>query len=396
MADVPRLVLLPAFAARRNGDRLILTRKFISGVCEYQKYWPGTVQVLIEAEDGHDDNLDHVSVRPEELPFELSIVRYDDPGIEQSLRGAAVALLAVHYRQLHLAEICARLGVPAVYGAEYSLKTRLQIIRSHVRNPLLRARRSLWEWNQERRIRRAIAMASGVQCNGTPTFDAYSVINRHAMLYFDTRVDASMLADLEALGRRFEERRAARRLRLAFSGRLIAMKGADHLVRVAEGLRRRGKPFELAICGAGDLEPSMRRDVAARGLGDQVRFMGNLDFVRELVPFVRDQVDVFVCCHRQGDPSCTYLETMACGVPIAGYANEAFAGVVQRSYSGWQVPMDRPEALADCLARLNDAEIERHSAQSLAFAREHTFEREFRHRVDHLVGLTAARSNRAA
>jgi glycosyltransferase involved in cell wall biosynthesis len=45
-------------------------------------------------------------------------------------------------------------------------------------------------------------------------------------------------------------------LRLLFSGRLVPMKGADHLVRVAVELRRLGVPFEMTVCGGGVLDRS--------------------------------------------------------------------------------------------------------------------------------------------
>jgi hypothetical protein len=91
------------------------------------------------------------------------------------------------------------------------------------------------------------------------------------------------------------------------------------------------------------MEPEMRAQVAKRSLENLIQFKGPLDFERELIPFIRENVDLFVCCHRQGDPSCTYLETMSCGVPIAGYDNEAFAGLVKTSAAGWFTPMDRPK-----------------------------------------------------
>jgi glycosyltransferase involved in cell wall biosynthesis len=145
--------------------------------------------------------------------------------------------------------------------------------------------------------------------------------------------------------------RQSGKIRLAFSGRLIAIKGADHLVEVAAELKQRGTAFEFLICGGGELEKEMRDRVRALSLEEEVRFMGNLDFATELMPLLRERVDLFVCCHRQGDPSCTYLETMGCGVPIVGYANAAFRGVVETSGAGWTVPMDHPGAMAKELRR---------------------------------------------
>ncbi len=387
MPEAPRLVVLPSLPVARASDKLILTRKFLSGIGEYQSRWPGPVQVVMEPAAAATDSLDNVALRREDLPFDLVVTQFRSSEIEGILQGAAMALASTDHHQVHLADLCRRLGVPCVYGTEYSLRTRLQIVRTGTTNPLRLARRCQWEIGQERRIRRALRVATGVQCNGTPTYEAYRSINPRAMLFFDTRVPASLLADEATLRRRFEARRAGGTLRLAFSGRLIAMKGADHLIRVAAALRGRGRPFEFAICGAGTLEPQMRQEVERRGLGGVVRFRGNLDFKSELMPFVRDHVDLFVCCHRQGDPSCTYLETMACGVPIVGYDNEAFHGVVDQSGAGWTSPMNRPGLLADRIAALGDEELEHHARRSLAFARKRTFDKEFGRRIEHLREL---------
>jgi glycosyltransferase involved in cell wall biosynthesis len=112
-----------------------------------------------------------------------------------------------------------------------------------------------------------------------------------------------------------------------------------------------------------------------------------MDFETELVPFVKEWADVFVCPHRQGDPSCTYLETLGCGVPIVGYANEAFAGLVQHSQAGWLVPLDQPRRLASTIAELaaDRAAIAAASARALDFGRRHRFETTFAARTQHLL-----------
>ena len=391
MAELGYLTILPSLCSRRDpaSDRIILPRKFIDGAAEYCRRWNGPVQVLIEQGDP-GDNLDNASIDPEALPFELHLVSYDAHSIRPFLAKSAVALLAAHCRQIPLAGLCAELNVPAVYTAENSLRTRLQILSFDHLNPLVRARRILWQFQEERRQRRVFRQAAGLQCNGTPTFDAYRPINSNALLYFDTRVTHSMLADEHAVQHRtarLQQKNAP--LRLAFSGRLVPIKGVDHLVPIAEDLRSMDIPFTLSICGDGTLATRMRAEVAAKKLEHHVLFRGPLDFEKELLPFIKNDVDLFVCCHRQGDPSCTYLETMSCGVPIVGYANEAFAGLVDRSNAGWTSPMNRPRALAARIAQLaaRPEEIREHSLRSLAFAKDHTFEETFAARIAHLRGF---------
>jgi glycosyltransferase involved in cell wall biosynthesis len=386
------LTILPPFGAVHlkgegpsGADGFLMTAKFVRGVLEYQRLWGGPVQVLVEEAERADDNLDNVRWAAADLPFAVRFVRYDSPEMGQHLAGSALVLLAMHHRQLGFAEICRGMNIPAVFITEISLKTRLQIIAAEAPNPLSRARRSFWAWRQDGKAANAIRVAAGVQCNGTPTYETYRSISRDPLLYFDTRVTAQMLPTPEAVRAR-AARPAGQPLRLAFSGRLVAIKGVDDLVRCAAALQRRGVNFTLSIFGGGGLEEGMKRDVAAAGLNDRVRFHGVADFERELVPAMRRQVDLFVCCHRQGDPSCTYLETMACGVPIVGYANEAFAGLNRVSGCGWVTPMNRPEALAAKIAELAKApdELLSHSLKSLDFASGHTVETTFARRVEHL------------
>ncbi len=195
-----------------------------------------------------------------------------------------------------------------------------------------------------------------------------------------------MLASEYEVRQKYAVSNADRTLRLLFSGRLVAMKGVMDLISVARELKKLKVDFHLSICGDGNLAGSLEQAIRAHDLSAQINLEGVLDFACELVPLVKRSIDLFVCCHPQGDPSCTYLETMACGVPIAGYANDAFAGVVQHSGAGWLSPLNRPDLLA--------AEIQRAAAspgamgemalRALRFAADHTFEREFARRTEQI------------
>jgi glycosyltransferase involved in cell wall biosynthesis len=377
-------------AAMPNGT-VVLTRKFLEGAEEYLRYWPGPMTVLAEADATVSDNLDNIRFDVSQLPFKLKLVNFAELDGEAELTGAAIVLASAGHQQNHVASLCNRIGVPCVYVTEYSLRTRQQVVDAGTRNWLLRLRRRFWERGQERRQRAAIAVAQGVQCNGTPTFEAYRGVNSNALLFFDTRVTQEMLATSEEVDRRLAGCMSGRPLRLLFSGRLIAMKGADDLVLVAKHLKELGVAFELTICGDGELADRMKASIVAHDLSRQVRLAGVLDFHRELVPKVKHETDVFVCCHRQGDPSCTYLETMGCGVPIVGYDNEAFAGVVAASGSGWSVPMNQPRLLARRIQELDmdRLQIAQVSRKSLAFAAQHSFEATFRKRIEHLQSARA-------
>jgi glycosyltransferase involved in cell wall biosynthesis len=381
------LAVLPALRARvmPNG-RVGLTRKFVEGMRVYLELWDGPVSVYMEPKHDAGSDLDGIEYNPSDLPFKFQAISFDHSTLGHLLRGHRLVLGSVSYRQNDLASLCRSIGVPCVYVAEYSLKTRCQVVRSEVRNPVIALRRVWWEYTQERRHRAAIEIASGIQCNGTPTYDAYRSMNSHPLLYFDTRISEDLLINQEEMAERVAAVQRGEPLRLLFSGRFVAMKGADHLVRVAAELRRLGVPFLMKICGGGTLEPRMRADIERLGLGDHVKLEGVLDFETKLVPLTKNWADLFVCCHRTGDPSCTYLEVMSGGVPIVGYDNEAFHGVVRESRAGWLTPINQPERLAEKIAQLDKSRIELVEASQRAaeFARRHTFERTFRARIEHI------------
>jgi len=208
-----------------------------------------------------------------------------------------------------------------------------------------------------------------------------------------------LLATEEEISRRLSRLSPTRPLKLVFSGRLAPVKGSTHLLEVAKELRRLNVDFHLSICGDGESKHAMSQTIQAEQLGRHVSLNGVLDFRRDLVPFVKSEIDLFICCHPQGDPSCTYLETMSCGVPIAGYDNEAFAGVVRSSGSGWMAPMNRPDELARIVLQIQKApeSLRENSLSALAFAKHHTFNRTVSRRIGHLRTLDAriARTSRS-
>ncbi|MFT7224126.1 MAG: colanic acid/amylovoran biosynthesis glycosyltransferase [Cellvibrionaceae bacterium] len=92
-------------------------------------------------------------------------------------------------------------------------------------------------------------------------------------------------------------------------------------------------------------------------------------------------MDIYVILHRQSDPSCTYLETLSCGIPIIGYKNKAFSGLLDLQNIGWGVAKK-----IEHLSSHRD-EIKEKSRQSISFAKNHDFDTTFMRRIDHLKSL---------
>ncbi len=386
----PQLTIISSVPVSIDGDALAFDRKFFDGMLRYREYWPGSLKCVARAvSDSAADfvaDFDRRRVSARELPFEMAILSPQELAGAAHVRGASIVLAAGDdFDQLHVSEICRRENIPCVYMIENIPETRHQIVDIDTRNPLRRLRRHWFVMNGERRRVAAFRRARGLQANGTAAFEHYRWHpDRH--LYFDTRVEAAAMISEAELQQRLATLAAKRPLRLAFSGRLTGIKGAGQLVDLAGTLAGRGLDFEMSIYGSGDLEKSMAENIRDKHLGDRVRLAGAVDFREQLLPAIKSGVDLYVMLHRQSDPSCTYLETLACGIPIVGYANKAFSGLLARKDMGWEKPPDDLSGVADVIMALdaNRAAISEKSKNAADFSRAHDFESTFSGRVEHL------------
>jgi glycosyltransferase involved in cell wall biosynthesis len=390
-APIDELVLLMSLGASR-GPRggLVVTQKYLNGAAEYARRWPGHVTSLAIPCQTLSTDMDHIEALPDELTMGLELRPDSTQALGERLRSAAVVLAFLSPQEAPTAQLCRELGVPLVFYSEFSLNTELQIVAASTKNPFRRWRKSYWHRRAESIRIRALTEAAGLQCSGTPTYDSYRELNRDVMLFFDNRVPAGDVITNGELEARLSGLGTGTPLRLVFGGRFIAMKGVMHLPEVAHELRALGVDFTLDIVGGGPLETELRQRIDRLRLADFVRLRGPMDFATGWVPFLKRETDLFVCCHPQGDPSSTYYETMSCGTPVVGFANEAFAGTVAASGSGWLTPLGDARALAERIATLDKdrGSIATAARKAREFGNEHSFEKTFRRRTEHLIRLS--------
>jgi len=131
-------------------------------------------------------------------------------------------------------------------------------------------------------------------------------------------------------------------------GRLEHQKGHDLLL---EAYARSGaaRELDLVIVGRGTREAELRRQAAALGLAEQVRFVGFSDNPWAWIA----RSKLFVLPSRwEGFPT-ALVETLACGVPALVTACEfGPAEAVEHGRSGWVVPPEDPAALAEAMTDL--------------------------------------------
>lgn len=387
---LPELVMIVTAPLERLPDgRLRLDARFIEGLALHAAHWDGPLRCIIW--EGGPVPFGR-EMAEADLAMPLTVLPEGAALTRDHLAGAGIVLAAADGWRTHaLPDLCGP-GVKLVYAIEYTLATRLDILRLDKGIGWLRRLRSmLWVIRQERRMRRAFRRAAGLQCNGDPAFEAYGRLVPDVLRYHDGRMDGTLFAQASEQAIRLARRLHGGPLRLVNFGRLEPMKGAQDLVPFARALRARSVDFTLDIFGTGSLEAQLRDEIAAARLEARVRLHAPVPFESELVPWMRQEADIFLSCHRQDDPSCAYLEAMGCGLPVLGYANRMLERLVARVGAGWTVQFGDPVALAREAALLAAApeEVSGHSERALAFARAHSASKEFAARMEQLARLAA-------
>lgn len=381
------LMIAPAPVIDASG-RLQLDVKFVEGMRVTQALWPSRITCILRrgaAAIPFGRDYDRA-----ELPFDLILL---DPAEElgpQHLAGHDLIYAGGDdFHCLGLTEILLP-GQKIVYVIEYTVETRMQIMAlDKGRGFLGRMRGRLWLRRQEHKRRHAFRAATGLQSNGYPAHALYGRMNRDSMVYLDGRMTPDLFATEAEMIDRETLRATGAPLRLVYSGRLEPMKGAQDLIPVAERLIERGVDFTLDIFGTGSLGAEIAAGIQRLSQPGRVRLHGAVDFETQLVPYTRTHADMFVGCHRQSDPSCTYIEAMGCGVTVASYDNEMWNLLNAASDAGLGAPLGDPQALADKIALVAGTpdEITRRSRNALAFSRMHAFQPEFRRRMEHLARI---------
>lgn len=369
-------VVSPGRLAVTRDGRVQVDPKTAGGMEQYAASWPGDVHFVARRGPLDERSQPFEWPRPEDLSFAVSIV--DD--VEETVRRLAPAVVLAPL-ELENAPLLS-LGTRCVLVCDYPLRVRWDNARLDPRlSSAARLRTVAGLTRRAVAVRRMIGRADGLQCNGPDTYATYAHHSRSPLLYHDTRVTSDDVAAAAGAAARPDAT-----LRLAFSGRWIEQKGVLDAVAVTERLHADGVPVHLTLLGGGPLEGRLRERPHPA-----VSVLGRLDFASEWVPFVTDHVDVTVLPHPQGDSASTFLESMSCGTPVAGYANRYWRALHQESGGGWTTPVSDTGALAALLSSLADDRDEISDARraGLAFAADHFFDLEFHRRIEHLLSITA-------
>ena len=389
------ILVVALCGAELRSRSILIDRKFHEGMIGFVERLDRPFSCLMPRFTPAESSqaMDMIEVPISELPYRANVLEKPLLGadslriVERSLDGVALAYLgAFEDLNLAVASACRGRDIPYAVVSEYTVQTELEIMRANTSS----AARRLW---REARIRlgkprrlRFVASAQEVHANGYPTYRELAAANPRRMLFFDTRARAEDIICESELCERLASR-ANRRPRLIYAGRYHPMKGTLDVIKVGIELDRLGLDFQLDLYGKGPLREQME------SLASHSRAAGKIQ-IHDAVAYRPDlqrigkQADLFVCCHVQGDPSCTYLETFACGVPIVGYANEMWTPLSSDSGAGEVVPKGDYKALAKTVARLvGTSRLEELSLRARSFAAANTMEIAWDRRISHLAAL---------
>jgi D-inositol-3-phosphate glycosyltransferase len=137
-------------------------------------------------------------------------------------------------------------------------------------------------------------------------------------------------------------------------GRMVPRKGIDNVIRAMARLADKSAPTRLLIVG-GDtstpdpaLSPELTRlmQIAEEeNVASIVTFAGRKD--RDILKYYYSAADVFVTTPWYEPFGITPLEAMACGTPVIGADVGGIKYSVINKYTGYLIPPDNPEKLAE-------------------------------------------------
>jgi glycosyltransferase involved in cell wall biosynthesis len=154
-----------------------------------------------------------------------------------------------------------------------------------------------------------------------------------------------------------EHAKSTGRLEIISIGSLQPYKGHVYLVKACAELQQRGIPFRCRIVGGGDLRPMLERAIRENHLDDTVVLMGprTQDEVSQLLRTANCYVQPSVIMpsgKMEGIPV-ALMEAMVSGIPVVATSISGIPELVKHGDTGWLVPPEDVDALADALSHIH-------------------------------------------
>jgi glycosyltransferase involved in cell wall biosynthesis len=159
-----------------------------------------------------------------------------------------------------------------------------------------------------------------------------------------------------------------------FVGRAAHEKNIGFLLDALPHALRQTPGLILVVAGEGPALPALKKQAAALGIAEQVRFVGYLDRLTEL-PECYAAADLFVFASRTETQGLVLLEAMAAGVPVLAFAALGTCEIVEPRRGALPAPQEAV-AFGEAMATLVNNPVLRSkmSLEAITFAEEWTTE----------------------
>jgi phosphatidylinositol alpha-1,6-mannosyltransferase len=139
--------------------------------------------------------------------------------------------------------------------------------------------------------------------------------------------------------------------------RLSRHKGIDTALQALARLRSRYPDLRYAVVGTGEEQEALAAEARELGVADRVRFL--TDVPDRDLPALYNTAEVYLGVSRLMEQrvegfGISLAEASACGVPVVAGRSGGIPAAVRDGETGLLVDAERPEAVAEALARLLD------------------------------------------
>jgi len=156
------------------------------------------------------------------------------------------------------------------------------------------------------------------------------------------------------------------------TGRLVALKQVDRLIKAFDTLRKTFKPCKLLIVGEGPEQAALEKITHQLQLDEHICFTGFRQDVAQLLACS----DIFVQCSTTEGLSRSILEAMATPLPCIVTNVGGNSELIQAGENGYLITVDNPQALTEKLQMLcTDAELRNTLAKNSLTKISNTFSR---------------------
>lgn len=172
-------------------------------------------------------------------------------------------------------------------------------------------------------------------------------------------------------------------LQIISVARLTEKKGLHVAIEACRKLKARGVAFRYHILGIGPWEHRLRALIAYYQLGDDIIMAGFKP--SHIVKAMLNDADLFLLPSITGSDGdmegipVALMEAMAVGIPVISTRHSGIPELIDSEHSGWLVPENNPDALADTLARV--AALDGVQLEPLRQCARRKVEREFNQRI---------------